>query len=781
MSADSELLIQLPYLKAQDSAQLNSQHIWYLEALTLLEVVEEVTQGRKIAWEDWWLLPESGRTNAEVVYTFIGSSKSLGEVWNPQQYGPTLSYSGGNIYTFNIAGDEPLYFARYHNLLVVGRFPFQLEAALQTMQGNSPSWREQPGFSKLLKMPAWQSEFTYEVIRKMPAETTLPPRWQPPTLPWSPTSGSWSRWGLAEQDSSLSLLTWQQALPKGLTGAGNAQQLSLTPAACQAALPLVVNENTPWAEQVQPWLGSGGWSLQLTGQRPNLWVLPVADSTAFAAFDSLVLQQQLLDQTNYQLFVLDQLQEAGPLAALSDRAHWQPWVCQLPEALIVGVFREDVERYLDYYLRSASLLTADGFPALLGKLPPNENATTLAYGQWEPLADGEDNLWTLLFPSASWTQEGRWLWRSALGEGDFWPGEAVLLQAPSTQYARLEWTVPLANETLRLLPVWDMTQSSDLQAVAVQSKNGQLWYFDVDGRLYWQQSTVATLLPPLFQQTYPGGLQHLLGISLQGWEAWDPNGDRMNTPKNGLETAPVNQFVTRLNTASMVAANRDSAYLLLPQGQALSQFPLQSLPDSLPIYPLASLVTPDAELLAQFRLGQGWWVYKNDGTFVDSFAVATNAIVGQPQTFRNTLIVATTDGYVHTCQADGTQRVGRLGRGPLDTYLPVSLWGDNQTDFIAQRGTLIHLFAADGDEKLQERWQFRLPVVPDRVIAASPLGVLAVNDQERKVWLIDGQGQLLPGFPLAGEDYALLSTASPDVYRLLTLLDGQLCAYSWPK
>ncbi|MEM1214461.1 MAG: hypothetical protein AAGJ82_02160 [Bacteroidota bacterium] len=781
VSASSELLIQLPYLRRPDSAQLRQDHIWYLETRRLIDLLHEVTGGTELTWEDWWLLPENGRTNAEVVYTFIGSSKALRTVWDPTRYGPTLSYGGGEIYTYDISGDDPLYFSRYHNLLIVGRFPFQLETALQTAKKNGPAWTDLAAAKAILTATGVGDG---DVIRQHLTTSSLPPRWQHPVQPWPPTDGTWSRWWPAERDSILWLTSLHTALLPSTDGTANARHWPLVPAGVTAAQPLVsvgtAAQRTSWEKDVRPWLRTGGWSLRLAAEQSTLWVLPAADSAAYRAFVQPLVDTQLLDQANYQLFDLYQLQTPGPLAALTDRTHWQPWVCELPEALIVGVFREDVERYLDYYLRSASLLSTPHFADLLGQLSPLDSTQTTAYGQWQPLADGEDNLWTLLFPNAPWTTEAEWLWQST-GEADgYCQGEAVIRVAPRGRQPRLEWTIPLASEPLRLLPVWDMTEAQRLRAVAVQSTRGHLWYFDLAGQLYWQREQVATLIPPLYQQTYSQDLQHLLGVSIAGWEAWGPNGNTLPVSKRSVVSQASNQFVARRNTSVLAAATRDSVQLMLPQGQLLSIFPVQPLPDSLPLWPLATLVAPGAELLAQFRSGQGWWVYQNDGVLVDTFPLTFTNIVGSPQAYRNELIVATADGRIHLTTTDGVQQTHQLGRGPLDNYSPVSLWGDNETDWLVQRGTLLHLFAGNAGEPLRERWQYRLPTVPDRIIAAPPLGTLALSNSERKVWLIDAQGQLVTGFPLAGEEQALL-VAEAEMYKLLTLLDGQLCAYTWPK
>ena len=94
-----------------------------------------------------------------------------------------------------------------------------------------------------------------------------------------------------------------------------------------------------------------------------------------------------------------------------------------------------------------------------------------------------------------------------------------------------------------------------------------------------------------------------------------------------------------------------------------------------------------------------------------------------------------------------------LGRGPVDYSLAINCWGDKRLDYIVQRGSLVHLFAYSEDQ-LSERWQYRFPVPPDRIIAAPPYGLLALSNQRKQVWLLNNQGELLDGFPVGGEDNA---------------------------
>jgi hypothetical protein len=93
-----------------------------------------------------------------------------------------------------------------------------------------------------------------------------------------------------------------------------------------------------------------------------------------------------------------------------------------------------------------------------------------------------------------------------------------------------------------------------------------------------------------------------------------------------------------------------------------------------------------------------------------------------------------------------------------------------------QRGNLLHLFAYK-DNDFSERWQYRLPVVPDRIIAAPPYGVLVQSDSRKKIWLINGEGKLEDGFPVAGEGNAFLGGSLEEGYHLITILDRKLYAY----
>ena len=146
------------------------------------------------------------------------------------------------------------------------------------------------------------------------------------------------------------------------------------------------------------------------------------------------------------------------------------------------------------------------------------------------------------------------------------------------------------------------------------------------------------------------------------------------------------------------------------------------------------------------------------------------------QSDQSRLLGATSTGKVNVWDLEGNIVPIPLGRGPLDRWLFQNAWGDNRPDYIAQRGSLVHLFGYK-DNTFAERWQQRFVHPPDTLLPAADFGTLVLNEEEQKIWLIDRQGQIPTAFPLAGAGGVQMIRISERETVLITLLDGKVYAY----
>jgi len=801
VSESASLLIRLPQL-APDSTALTTGQPWDLDVAVVGKFLDTIGLRQAVDWEDWWLLPQMGKDVAELTYTFIGSSSSgLSTAWQPEQYGPTLGFGNGEIYSFGLATDNPVYFARYQNLLVIGRYPFQLENALLAMQGKIASWQDDPTFRKgYKKSKAWAPGDYQLIIRQAADGEALPAGWLPDQQLFSANSGTtWAVMNIVGTEDQASFQAVISA-PVDLVSNGSAAAWDAVPELVRSCQPLCLKNSLPvvkadWENNIATWLAPGAWEMNLdipaspTRLHPSIWVLPIGDSTAYQAFRQAIGRNALLlDRVNYQFFELQQFREAGSLMALSDRRVWQPWVCEIPGALVVSIFREDMERYLDYFLSSGSLPTQEHFLRLRTALPLDRQSDIQGFSCWNPAPNAAANLLQLLFPAAAWRTAGCLLYQAQSMGDHWWQLQGVVQPAPARQTAIIRWTLALPTaEQVQLLPVRGHESPTLIGALA-QDDQGRIWALDLDGRIRWTAEGYPPLYGPVWQ--IGGDAQseeRWLATSRKALHVWNENGESLSpavladcAPVSGLTLFPyslVNNEVVSFATAA------GKLFLVEIDGNPLPGWPVALGAGGGAVQSVQHLQLSAADLLVVSEKTKGWQVFDRQGKLSFQLPAPASNYVGspgwllqgeQPADFQ--LVLAEPGGRVAVWGRDGKARPVSLGRGPIDHFAYLSIWGDDRGDFVAQRGTLVHLFGYQG-QQLKERWQYQLPLQPDTLIAAAPLGVIAMQAQEKKIWLLDGNGQLFPGCPLAGEKAAYLIGTAATGYQLLTQLDNTSYCY----
>jgi hypothetical protein len=795
VSDDSGVLMGLPDLGAA-IPDLNEQQLWHLDARRVTELLDTLQLSTEVKWEEWWLLPEVGDGPQDAAYTFIGSAEdNLATAWQPANYGPTLGFGDGEIYTFGIATDDPIYFARYHNIFLAGKYPFQIENALLSLHGKLDSWEKNEQFTKLRsKIQQWPATGEKLILHTSAMEDKLPGNWlKKNELRAYEEVAEWMAVRFVATDSSATAEGVFFRKDAAWSSYRSTPDWDKVPEIASRVFPLN-RKNQRDSSPLNTWLGDGGWQMELAGSRsseriaPRLWILPIGDSLAYAEFRTTYLNfDRYLEESKYQLFDLVQLRTADGVEGLSDRRAWQPWVVELPDALLVGIYREDIERYLDYFMLGASLNKQATFLQLAGELPFTKNNAAGFY-QWGPLADQESNWLRLLYPQYDWSKSGSLYCNAVAAEEGIWKVKGVLRATPvEKQKAALRWTASLpVQEGLRLLPVRSISDGLP-QNFLLQAPNGDCWLLDEQGQILWTNRALPELFPPVWRVNLPNGKVNYSATSQTRLYVWDEQGTIRESsritpaPAAGLTLVSFDQvsepqllFPTQEGTLEML--NWD--------GTPAEGWPAKLSGRVVAGQPITHWQLPDEDYLIAWTGEESWQMFGRYGNFLSSLSPVPEEPLDQPALeFNNEipqasrLLMATATGKVNTWDLEGNIFPLSLGRGPVDHFLFINIWGDGRGDYVAQRGALVHLFGYTDSNDFGERWQQRLGFVPTALLSAEPLGVMAVQHEPDQLWLIDGEGEIFPGFPLSGEGQAVLSGDSQSGYFLVTTLRGEVYAY----
>ena len=219
------------------------------------------------------------------------------------------------------------------------------------------------------------------------------------------------------------------------------------------------------------------------------------------------------------------------------------------------------------------------------------------------------------------------------------------------------------------------------------------------------------------------------------------------------------------------------------KGQLLDGWPAALSGPAKVDFPLVHWQTDSEDFIIANTQREGWQIFNRTGNYQYSLPTVPEDMLGAPaydfnalQPEQSRLLGATASGKINVWDLEGNIIPVPLGRGPLDRWLYQDCWGDPRPDYIAQRGSLVHLFAFEG-QAFTERWQQRFPVPPDTLLVAPTAGTLVLSESQQKIWLIDESGNIPSAFPLAGSGGAKLVPTSDNTYVLVTLLDGQVYAY----
>lgn len=750
------------------------------------------------SWQTWWLVPQRGAQ--ETVFTFIGNLEGrLSSAWNTMEYGPAIEHEHGMIYSWPQDSSARIYFAKYQNLLILGRLPLQVETALTAIHSEQ-NWYTQEAVKTLMNNPLEpEGAVDWQFMLHNPGWHESWPELDEikNIVPVKEQQVGWAYLGLHQQDT---LAHWygrwvsESAMKMGEESTQNLLFTAPLPETVGQAITQATPKATSaqWQRYIAPWVGPELIFGQLKGAgrklgQQDFWVLPIQDQAVFEEQMAQFAQQEgITDRREYQAFTLQQTLSSELLQPLSDRRGLNPWWVKMEDFVIFSVSREVLERFVDFHILGGYLSQQTAFLELASQMSTAPPASRYSYDQWAfPLTPKENDQ---LFHDQAWLTRGHMLSRNASDAQGGDQIEAWIKPNPITsQTVSLAWSTNLeATLPLRLLPV--LNKNQEVTGCVVQDAEGQVWRLSTDGHIAWT-TAAPRLYSPVYELVFSENEVGIVAASADRLHCWNTTGGGLSKFPH-LTTAPATApTVVRFSEANedwtlfqptaagnIIAVNQDGSFLA-------PWSPLDS--SGILRYPLQHVQLPDRDLLVGIVDTGQWRIWNRRGEIRYTQPGLAAPLLGSPQgqqrsdevtDSQNRWVVVDATGRAQILTYAGESFPLRLGRGPADRFLFHNAWGDERADFWVQRASLLHLFAYE-DNELAERWQYRFAQPVDTLIAFGEQGALVVSNVPQQLYLINGEGQLMPGFPLAGEGTAIPLAEEGQDARIITSVDATVYAY----
>lgn len=468
-----------------------------------------------------------------------------------------------------------------------------------------------------------------------------------------------------------------------------------------------------------------------------------------------------------------------------------PTCVQLDRYLVFGPSTTAVERWVDQYIVNQTL--AGNAPFLLATNPLKESAPAFFQVNLSELPHIFENI----------LQPDRMRWYESdialLAKGGM--AAAVLSPAKDGQYALTLGQSGSAEMASKTGILWRSSldapaetpvlfpKNSDHRFIYIQDIRHQLYCFDKRGKLQWKR----TLNGPILSEIYP--------------------------LTRGKETVPV----LLLNTASAV-------YLLRPDGKDEIGFPL--VMQAKAVNGLETVRFDPGSDFSFFLCSENGNMYGFDayGRPIPGWnpQAGVGIVAAKPLHFQSEgkdyLSIINTEGKTivfgrngdlrfppikgtesngQSLQFDPAVKSGRIvgvnGPGKLFvaneqganfgllsvvpksnfSFIYKDFEGDSRKDYLILNGTKLSLYSYTGD-KFSKKWEKEWPSAPDALTDCTShpsIKYLSILDKKRKkIWLLNGKGQTVQGFPLEG-DMPFVFANESNGETIYVSINNQLVAY----
>lgn len=486
-----------------------------------------------------------------------------------------------------------------------------------------------------------------------------------------------------------------------------------------------------------------------------------------AALESLAGRAGVLEDYEYQTYRIRRLlsdQLSPPLSGLSPPAFENPYTVLLENYLLLANSKSALELWIDQYLVNATLPFSESFLQYYQQNDSPARTWWLARPARLAALLQEDPLTKPLIPLLKRFPFAGLQWRGDPAEPEFsgrWPVGNV----PDNPSPAFVWRTRL-EAPLRSAPRPIRTPASERSFFLVQDESFQVYLLDATGAVKWREALPGPVMSDFHLIDYYGAGQqqilfntanaiHLLDLEKGGTVGSFPL-DLQSEARNGITVVDTTGSG---GYAFFVACRNDRIYGFNREGLPLPGWnPSDSL--GLITHPLLHFQETGKDYFVALNETGALHVLKRDGTdrfpptaFQDTFP-SPPAYQLHPRSSR--IVACNQDGVVKVITMSGEHfplPLRGAGARPV-RFAFADLTGDERKDYLALSGNTLTLHYYQGNN-FRRAFRQRFDRQPERLFEVLVPGrekaYAGLLDQDaRKIYLINGEGELHPGFPLAG-------------------------------
>lgn len=709
-------------------------------------------------------------------------------------------YRGAEILSFTLPDSSGLYAATEGKYLVVGRFAFLVESVVGQIRGRGDT----RGRPSALEQFTGMNQTAWAAVE--PGMPLLPAGWlrcgisrddsgtlrvqgifrpdNPEEVAWlEETSFGRPQTILTVLPESLSWWQWRRVIPgKAAWPRGNNDPLREALAALAEPEEVYAGMNLPGRSEPDS----------------RFWVLPVTDpSAAEQQLDHLGKTTGLLDDIRYQTYRIQQFLTGDFYPSFPGATPWaNPYVVVLGNFVVVADSRSGLEWWIDQYLVGATLASSRDFLAFYAANDASARSWWVARPEILTYGRTWKEPWATLFQNLNRRSWVGICWGDQKQGGVTWTSNLPPSPPRTPEVPQLVWRIPLEAPLLQgpfFLPLPPPLGPR----LVVQDQQYRLKFLDTGGNVQMVVPLDGPLLSSVYTIDYyrDGQRQVLLNtpdaIHVLDAPTGKPVGNfpiRLQSPAvTGLTLA---DFAGQGGDAIFVTCANGNSYGYDTQGEPLPGWSPRAGVGRIE-HPFLHFQYDFQDFLVGLNTEGVLWAFGRDGTMRFPGLTFSDTFPSPPaydlQAGAERIVACDQSGVARIVGLKGDYFPLRLEERPVRPvrFAFADVAGDARADYLTLSGRrlTVHYYAR---KTLRKGFTCTFDGRPDELFAVPRQGagkawIGVVDSAAHQIYLVDPQGRIPPGFPLAGNRRFLVADLFGEGAEALIVADGAyLYAYRLP-